>query len=271
MGPSGESIVSLTSLGGPRGDSFLATGSSGRSYTLVLSSSHRARPDRGAVAYHRLARALGLDSVSPSAGRRVPLYTLSQWPGADPPTSEALRQKALVANDGTVRVLLQQRCAGRAVNAHDSPEVKRWAELASSTASLDPASASLVRGYVEMVVLDYLAGNVARRTLELDETANRICLLDQQDAFPGFLAPKAWDVLLARVRPIVRFPRALGPALERFDRSRAEAELRPGRFDDWLVGPRDIADLLDRRAALLTLVQARAEQYGADVAASLGP
>ena len=270
-GSTSDPIRALSPLGSEWGEGFRATSASGRSYGLVLATTRQPRPDRHAVAYYRLARALGLTSVPPTVGRRVPLATLLDWLGPDPAARDALVPKAMVSNDGTVTVLLQEQCPGRDVLAADSPETARWARLASSPQPLAPADAAAVRGYVEMALLDYLSGNVARRTLRLDESSARICLLDQQQAFPGFLAPKAWDVLLGRLRPVVRFPRGLAEALAHFDRAAAEAALRAGGFDQWLLGPRDVVELGDRCATLLTLVRARIEQYGAEVAGSLDP
>jgi hypothetical protein len=264
-GSASDPIRTLRPLGGEWGDSFSATSDSGRSYTVVLATAHQPRPDRHAVAYYRLALALGLTSVPPTVGRHVPLATVLGWLGADSAARDALLPKAVVSNDGTVTVLLQEQCPGREVLAAESPETARWARLASSPAPLAASDAAAVRGYVEMALLDYLSGNVARRTLRLDGPSARICLLDQQQAFPGFLAPKAWDVLLGRVRPVVRFPRGLGETLAHFDRATAEAALRSGAFDDWLLGPRDVVELVDRCATLLTLVNARIEQYGAEV------
>ena len=266
-----DPISTLAPLTDEWGGSYRATTVGGQDYAVLLATRHQARPERGALAAYRLARVLGFSSVPLTARMDVPIGTLGQWLSGDEAAHQALGQKALVSNDGTVRILLQRQCSGRAVTATEGPDVERWARLAASTEPIDAANAPLVRGYVEMVVLDYLAGNVARRTLQLDETSRRICLLDQRDAFPGFLAPQAWQVLLERVRPIVRFPRGLAEALERLDRIRAEAELRAGRFNDWLVGPRDIADLTERRTTLLTLVHARIDQVGPDVAESLGP
>lgn len=120
-----------------------------------------------------------------------------------------------------------------------------------------------------MVVLDYLTGNVLRRTVMLDERTGRLCLDDNGGAFPGYLSPAAQDLLLDRLRPIARFPRDLAAALERLDRPTARRLLQSGGFSQWLVGPRELTDLAERRATLASRLHALSHQHGKELVLSL--
>jgi hypothetical protein len=79
------------------------------------------------------------------------------------------------------------------------------------------------------------------------------------------------DWLFEPVRPLLRFPRGLGDALRRLDRSSAQALLQGRDFEQWLVGPRDITDLLERKATLQSLLEARVASAGSEATFSLGP
>ena len=54
-----------------------------------------------------------------------------------------------------------------------------------------------------------------------------------------------------------------------FDRSRARAALAPGTFDEWLVSPRALIELDERRAGLLSLIDARVAERGEAAVLSL--
>jgi len=238
---------------------------------VVLATSHLAWPDRRPLGYYRIAQALGLHSVLQAESRLLGVGELAELLRAEPVTLESVRQKAIVSNDGRVRALWQEQCSGRELLATEAPEIQQWAKLGASHDPIDAATSALVRGYVEMVVLDFLTGNVARRSLWLDAQARSVCLGGEQGAFPGFLAPKTVDFLFEPVRPLVRFPRGLDEALRRLDRAQAQALLQNGGFEQWLVGPRDITDLLERKATLQTLLEARVSKAGRDATFSLGP
>ncbi len=77
------------------------------------------------------------------------------------------------------------------------------------------------------------------------------------------------DHLLRRLRALARFPRGLRDALVRFDRGRAAATFTAGGFEAWLLAPRTVVELDERRAALLTLVEARIAERGAAAVLSL--
>jgi len=172
-------------------------------------------------------------------------------------------------NDGTVTTLLQVRPAGREVSLA-ADRLKAWANQAASSDAVANDQLAQVRSYVEMVVLDYLAGNLGRQTVHLDEAGGQLYLVDNADAFPGFLSPEAAAISRRKLVALVRFPKGLGQALKRLDHSAAERLFCSGPFERWLLDPRQLIDLVERRTTLLTLLEARVVQYGQQVVFSLG-
>jgi hypothetical protein len=121
-----------------------------------------------------------------------------------------------------------------------------------------------------MLVLDYLAANAMRRTLLVASARDALVLDDNREAFPVAAEGAAVDQLLRRLKPIARFPRGLREALTAFDRERARRVLAPpGTFEDWLVSPRGLIELDERRAGLLSLIVARVAERGEAAVLSL--
>jgi hypothetical protein len=108
-----------------------------------------------------------------------------------------------------------------------------------------------------VLALDYLAAAVNRSTLLFLPDADALLLDDNSGAFPLHADPAAVERLLRRLRGVVRFPRGLRDALSRFDRARAASILAPGDFGAWLLSPRTLIELDERRAGLLSLIEAQ--------------
>jgi len=180
-------------------------------------------------------------------------------------------------------------CPRRAIHVESAPEIDRWARWAASPTPLPGERPGLVRDYVEALALDFLAGNVLRSTYLLDETAGALVLADNAGAFPRLIHEHALDLVLSRLAAVARFPRPLRDALFRLDRAAAAAALAPGslaslaprapapptaaaapqNFASWLVAPRTLVGMDERRAALITLIEARIREHGEAIALSL--
>ena len=94
-------------------------------------------------------------------------------------------------------------------------------------------------------------------------------MADNGTAFPPHPDAPTLDHMLGSLRAVARFPRELRTALAGLDRRRAAAAFAGGGFGTWLLSPRTLVDLDERRAALLTLVEARIAERGADVVLAL--
>ncbi len=233
--------------------------------SLALTSAPRTH--RRAVAYFRLASALGSDLVPPVVERRLGVGEVGALLAAQPAALELVRARAAVQNDGTVdaAVAVTTRSgtpAGREVLLDGSILPLTWAEQARSPAPLPGEDAGVLRGYVEMLVLDYLAGHLARRSVWVDADAHTLVLPDNTAAFPLHPDGGGLDRILRELRVVARFPRGLRERLAAFDRAKAAAVLAPAGFETWLLPPRTLIELDERRTGLLTLIEARVAEQG---------
>lgn len=247
----------LTALSGST-DKLLAK-LDGVTFDATVATHDHPRPHRRPLAYYRLSRALGSSAVPTTVVLRTPLGRLSELLSDE--ARAYLTDRAAVANDGTVMLLLVARHDGRPAGEDD------FEKLRKAAARNNGAASKLLTSYVDMLVLDYLSANVLRRGVTFG--GDQLWLTDSSGAFPGFVAAKSLDVLLDALRRVVRFPRDLRQRLGEFDRQTARRTLLPGRFEDQLLGPRQLSDLMERRATLLSLLEARALKYGAESAFSL--
>ncbi|MDI1443228.1 hypothetical protein [Polyangium sp. 6x1] len=235
---------------------------------------------RRSLAFERLARALGMRVVPAAVLRRIGTGELGALFAGQRDLRDYLSRHAAVQNDGTVDALMfapgrgdgpgaWSLPAGHNVTLENSLEAETWARWAASPDPLPGETSSLLADYVETLVLDYLAGHVLRRSVHFDDVAGSILLTDNAAAFPSKVDPRALDVLLSRLRPVTRFPRGLQKALLALDRDHARDLLASGPFETWLVSPRTLVDLDERRKSLLTLISARVAERGEAAVLSL--
>jgi hypothetical protein len=236
--------------------------------TLALADDPQAL--RRPLAFYRLARAIGAHGVPVSVLRREGAGSIADLLDGQAELLLALKPRLAVQNDGTVDVLLTTvgpikapwSASASAPNArpiavNGSAEIEALARAASSAVPLPGERPELVRDFVEMLALDYLSANVLRRTALLDVEGGSLVLDDNATAFPLHVDPGAEIRLLHRLRSSARFPKNLRSALEALDRARAAATLAPGSFEAWLVSPRSLIALDERRVSLLSLLEAK--------------
>ena len=258
---------------GPSAGIFAATlAPSAGSATLMLALASAPTAYRRPLAYARLAAALGMHVVPAAVERYLGAGEIAALLAPQPEIAALLAPRLRVLNDGTVTALLSAPAPGSQgeitaavrVEARESFEVRTWARWAASPAPAADERPLLTRDFVEMLALDYLAANVTRRTLLLDRDGGREALVldDNREAFPRSAEPLAVARLLKRLRPVARFPRGLRDALVAFDQERARQALAPGAFEGWLVSPRALIELEERRAGLLSLIEARIAERG---------
>jgi hypothetical protein len=244
---------------------------------------------RRPLAFYRLARALGARVVPASVVRRISAGELGSLLEGQPEWLSFYRARASIQNDGTIDALLStpgsvdlsrdarasraspwvKPVGPRALAMNGAAELSVWAGWARSREPAPGENTPLLRDYVEMLVLDYLAANVIRKAVVLNEATSSLVLADNGTAFPLHPDPRALDPLLSRLRECARFPRGLRERLARFDRTAAAAALAPGSFETWLVSPRSLVTLDERRVGLLTLIEARIAE--AELTRDAGP
>jgi hypothetical protein len=263
------------SLGAP------AEGAAPREVKVKLAPAQKKAPlaFRRPLAFYRMARALGAHVVPAAAARRIGIGELAALVGREPNARKLLRRLA-VMNDGTVDALVLAPAPGppgprwlsprrRSVRFDDAPELDVWARWARSPSPVRGERTVILRDYLEVLALDYLAGNGLRKEIVIDVHAGALSLEANASAFPLHVKAHELDRQLERLVEAVRFPRALRDALARFGPEEAAAALRPGGIEEELVPPRALVELEERRQALLSLIAAKLADRGEDAVLSL--
>ncbi|WP_437622245.1 hypothetical protein [Sorangium sp. So ce1151] len=234
---------------------------------------------RRPLAFYHLARALGAHVVPAAAARRIGIGELASLIGREPAARKLLRRLA-VMNDGTVDALVLAPAPGppgprwiaprrQSIRFDDAPELDVWARWARSPSPARGERAPILRDYLEVLALDYLAGNGLRKEIVIDVGAGALSVEANASAFPLHVKAHELDRQLDRLVEAARFPRALRDALARFGPGEAAAVLRPGGIEEELVPPRALIELEERRQALLSLIEARIADRGEDAVLSL--
>jgi hypothetical protein len=242
--------------------------------TLVLAQSSAPIAYRRSLALHRLAAALDLHIVPAAALRPISVGDLGALLQADPRALAQIRARARVQNDGTVDALLiapaptalgspWTRPRSVSISPSGSVHVRTWERWAESPTPVPGEHPTLLRDFVELLVLDYLAAVITRRTILFLPEAGALLLDDNREVFPLHADAASVESLLLRLRSVARFPRGLRDALTRFDRSTAALAFEPAGFESWLLSPRSLIELDERRAGLLSLIEAQVAERGA--------
>ncbi|CAN98859.1 putative secreted protein [Sorangium cellulosum So ce56] len=258
-----------------------AEGAAPREVKVKLAPAQKKAPlaFRRPLAFYRMARALGAHVVPAAAARRIGIGELAALIGREPNARKLLRRLA-VMNDGTVDALVLAPAPGppgprwlsprrRSVRFDDAPELDVWARWARSPSPVRGERTVILRDYLEVLVLDYLAGNGLRKEIVIDVHAGALSLEANASAFPLHVKAHELDRQLERLVEAARFPRALRDALARFGPEEAAAALRPGGIEEELVPPRALVELEERRQALLSLIAAKLADRGEDAVLSL--
>jgi hypothetical protein len=217
------------------------------------------------LACYRLAAALGSRLVPRTEARPVALRAIVAALRKDPVGLGLLRDEMAVRNDGTVMVLVSEPAAqGREVDFINGNDARIWRGWAEGRQAISRDRRGLVSGYVETLVIDYLAANTKRSGVIVDDAAaaSAIHLVENGGAFPERPDIGALDVVLGQIRRVSRFPRRLVTKLRELDAPTAAAALHAGPFSEWLVASRPLAEMLERRGVLLSLIDARAAELG---------
>ena len=178
-------------------------------------------------------------------------------------------------NDGTVVTLWMALApdapgspwsppSGAPLDPYDGGEPARWTRVGSRRSEREANEVpTLARDWLEMIALDYLAATSHRRSVfvvrdgDAGGRAIGLVLFDNVNAFSPARARTASSALLKRLTSAERFPRALRAGLIALTPARAAELFAPREFDSWLLPPRALVELEERRAALLSLIEAK--------------
>jgi hypothetical protein len=229
---------------------------------------------RRRLAFHRLAGALGAHVVPACVERAMTLEAIGDLLAGQRPALDAVRERAAVRNDGTVVALWMALAPdgpgspwsppqGAPLDPYGGGEPARWSRWIEAPEREADEVPTLARDWLEMIALDYLAATSHRRSVfvvrdaEARGAAIDLVLFDNVNAFSPAPARTASSSLLKRLTLAQRFPRALRAGLIALTPARAAALFAPGGFETWLLPPRALVELEERRAALLSLIEAK--------------
>ncbi len=235
--------------------------------TAAMKVRSHAVPDgyRHEIAAYRVARLLGLDNVPPAVSRRVSWSEIWRRFHEDKlDRRPAIRKAVLWDEDGTAPGAAIYWVKGmRSVGYERTANGKSWLERED----IPRGKEALARDLSTMAIFDFLIGNWDRFSggnLPSDATRTRALLRDNDRAFSAPLLAARYEKLLAGLLRTQRFSRSVVDRLARLDESalRAELALDPGHASAALLTDRQIADVFDRRATVLSHIAALIEERG---------
>ncbi len=229
---------------------------------------------RRRLAFHRLAAALRAHVVPACVERRMTLGEIGERLERQPLAIDFVREQVSAQNDGTVSTLWMALApeasgspwsppSGAPLDPYGDGEPARWTRWIEASSREADEVPTLARDWLEMFALDYLAATSHRRSVfvvrdgEGRGRAIGLVLFDNVNAFSPARSRTASSALLKRLTLAERFPRALRAGLIALTPARAAELFAPGDFDTWLLPPRALVELEERRAALISLIEAK--------------
>ena len=222
---------------------------------------------RHEIAAYRISRLLGLDNVPPATSRRVTWNEIRTRFHEDKLDERpAVRRAILWYEDGSAPAAAVYWVRGmRSVGHEDRSKWTKWLQ----EADIPPGKEALARDLSNLAVFDLLIGNWDRFSggnLPSDSTRTRAILRDNDRGFSTPLLARRYDALVRGLSRTERFSKSLVERLSEIDEASIVAELarEPSHASEPLLSPTQIADVLDRRATILSHISALIEERGAE-------
>lgn len=219
------------------------------------------------IAAYRISRLLGLDNVPPAVYRRATWKEIEGRFHDDMLGRRSSIRRAVVWDeDGSAPGAAIYWVKGlRSVGLEKKARWQGWLR----DGDIPEGKASLARDLSRMVVFDFLIGNWDRFSggnLRTDAAQQRAVLRDNDRSFSIPLLDRRYETLLTGLTGTERFSKAMVRHLAALDGASIRAELArdPSHGGDPLLSDAQIADVLDRRATILSYIAALIEERGAD-------
>jgi hypothetical protein len=220
------------------------------------------------VAAYRVSRCLGLSAVPPAVSRELPLSRIEgrlepesreKWPEIEPRLLRSPQGIVAGAAIYWIKELRELDFGGQPARATALGWLRDGGELPE-------ARRALARSISDMLAFDFLIANGDRWSggnVKGDAAGTHVWVRDHDLAFashPPGRQREQWKL----VTQVERFSRALVAAVRALDRACIERELRadPKAARGALLTERQIGDLLDRRLALLSHLDALIAERG---------
>ncbi len=219
------------------------------------------------IAAYRIGRLLGLDNVPPAIYRRATWKEIQQRFHKDKLDRRgSIRRAVLWDEDGSAPGAAVYWIKGlRSVGLENRAKWQSWLQ----GGEIPTGKAALARDLSTMVVFDFLVGNWDRFSggnLPTDARQRRAFLRDNDRSFSTPLLERRYERLLDGLTRTERFSNDMVRHLATLDEASIRTELArdPSHAADPLLNDAQIADVLDRRATILSYIAALIEERGED-------
>jgi hypothetical protein len=219
------------------------------------------------IAAYRVSRLLRLDNVPPAVYRRATWDEIRRRFHDDMLGRRAsIRRAVLWDEDGSAPGAAVYWVKGlRSVGLENEASWQSWLQ----DGDIPKGKAALARDLSTMVVFDFLIGNWDRFSggnLPTDSDQQRAFLRDNDRSFSTPLPERRYEKLLDGLTRIERFSKDTVRHLAALDAGSIRTELArdPSHAAEPLLNAAQIADLLDRRATILSYIAALIEERGED-------
>lgn len=217
------------------------------------------------IAAYRIGRLLGLDNVPPAVYRRATWKEINQRFHEDMLDRRgAIRRAVSWDEDGSAPGAAVYWIKGlRSVGLENQASWQSWLQ----GGDIPRGKAALARDLSTMTVFDLLIGNWDRFSggnLPTDRERQRAFLRDNDRAFSSPLLQGRYEKLLAGLTGTKRFSKDLVLHLAALDEASIQNELArdPSQRSIPLLSDAQIADLMNRRSAILSYISALIEEHG---------
>lgn len=222
---------------------------------------------RHEIAAYRISRLLSLDNVPPAIYRRASWKEIRQRFHEDKLDQRgAIRRAVLWDDDGSApgaAIYWVKRL--RSFAPHTKRQWRRWLR----DEPIPNGKEAMARDLSNLVLFDFLIGNWDRFSggnLSTDASRQRVLIRDNDRAFSTPLLDRRYRKLLDGLAQTERFSRSVVQRLAALDEASIQGALEqdPSHRSSALLTEEQIADLLDRKATILSHIAALVEERGED-------
>lgn len=218
------------------------------------------------VAAYRIARLLGMENVAPAALRRISGDVMrarldARFTETWPEIYAWVRWDNDIAAEGAVIYWIPGLTP---LGLESERKITEWSRWIAIGGELPEERRALAADLSSMIAFDYVIGNGDRwsgSNASGDPEGTRLYVRDHNLAFPTPMLAASHERLFRRVKRVERFSKRFVDGLTRLDRAALEREVGADAERE-LLTTGQIREVLERRASLLTRVEALVEAHG---------
>lgn len=227
---------------------------------------------RGQAAHARMAELVAPGLVAPTFLRSLTVKELAE--AADAPTRAIIAKKARVLADGSIEVALSLAPAPQLtkvdlVELLPEVQVTEWEAALGAKETATDKKAITLAAYQSLLAADYVAANLARRSVHWHEPSGRLTAVEGNDAFSAIPKGSVVSDALERLSRHMSYSKRLHERLGQLDEPTLEKVLTWGEPPVLLVSPKQKGEALEHAKAVRRLMEQRIKQRGEAAALAL--